>query len=48
VAHGVLNHNSKVESKSDMRKRGVASPDFADALCLAFVPDGKRKFNMFI
>jgi hypothetical protein len=25
----------KVESKADMRKRGLKSPDFADALCLA-------------
>lgn len=32
----------KIESKDDMRKRGVASPDFADALVLAFAPSGKR------
>lgn len=29
-----------VESKKDMRRRGVASPDYADALCLAFHPEG--------
>lgn len=27
----------RIESKDDMRKRGVASPDHADALCLAFI-----------
>ena len=26
----------QIESKDDMRKRGMASPDLADALCLAF------------
>ena len=26
----------KVESKDEMRRRGVASPDVADALCLTF------------
>lgn len=29
-----------VESKAQMRSRGVASPDAADALCLTFVPAG--------
>ena len=29
----------KLESKDDMRKRGVKSPNFADALCLAFACD---------
>jgi hypothetical protein len=31
----------QVESKEDMRKRNVASPDRADALCLAFCPSTK-------
>jgi len=28
-----------MESKADMRKRGIKSPDFADALCLSFHPE---------
>ena len=31
-----------VESKDDMRKRGVRSPDRADALMLAFLPYRRR------
>jgi phage terminase large subunit len=30
----------KLESKPDMRKRGIKSPDFADALAYAFAPGG--------
>lgn len=33
------NGKIKIESKEDMRQRGVKSPDFADALCLSFAPD---------
>lgn len=28
----------KIESKADMRRRGISSPDYADALILAFLP----------
>lgn len=28
----------KVESKDDMRRRGIPSPDWADAVTLAFAP----------
>jgi phage terminase large subunit len=33
----------KLESKEDMRRRGVQSPDFADALALAFAPRVKTQ-----
>jgi phage terminase large subunit len=33
-----------IESKIDMKKRGVKSPDFADALCYALARDEKPKF----
>jgi hypothetical protein len=29
----------KAESKDEMRKRGLASPDLADALCLTMASD---------
>ena len=29
----------QIESKEDLKKRGLKSPDRADALCLAFMPD---------
>jgi phage terminase large subunit len=29
----------QMESKEDMKKRGVASPNLADALCLTFFPE---------
>ena len=32
----------KIESKDDMRKRGLQSPDIADALMLAFLPPANR------
>lgn len=32
----------EVESKDDMKKRGLSSPDRADALMLAFAPQGAR------
>ena len=34
----------KVESKDDMKKRGMLSPDLADALLLTFAPGGNRNF----
>lgn len=36
------NGKIRVESKKDMRKRGLRSPDRADSLCLAFTPTTKR------
>ena len=30
----------RLESKDSMRRRGIASPDLADALALACYPDG--------
>ena len=33
-----------IESKIDMKKRGIKSPDFADALCLALAQDYKPGF----
>jgi len=46
--HKRLNNGKiQVESKPDMRKRGVRSPDYADALCLAFYPVRKKVFNWF-
>ena len=32
-----------VESKDDMKKRGIASPDLADALCMTFMRGNPRK-----
>jgi len=37
---GDLAKAEKLESKADMRKRGIKSPDFADALALAMLADG--------
>lgn len=37
----------QLESKRDMRKRGIASPDFADALVLAFTQQPRRKRMVF-
>lgn len=34
----------KVESKDDMRRRGLRSPDLADAFCLTFAHGGARNF----
>jgi hypothetical protein len=34
------NGKIKVEAKSDMKKRGMRSPDLADALCLTFAGEG--------
>ena len=31
-----------MESKDEMRRRGVPSPDKADALMLAFLPDRRK------
>lgn len=39
----------QIESKEAMRKQGVSSPDFADALMLAFATDGEiPKASMYI
>lgn len=37
---------TKLEAKADMRKRGVKSPNFADALALTFAP-GKKEVAVF-
>jgi phage terminase large subunit len=38
----------KIESKDDMKRRGVKSPDYADALALAFhTGPGKRRFQIW-
>jgi phage terminase large subunit len=36
-----------LESKEDMKKRGLHSPDSADAVCLAFAPDVHNAFIEF-
>ena len=42
----------QIESKADMRKRGVASPDRADAVCLTFYQKpamrGGSKFKGYV
>jgi hypothetical protein len=42
----------QIESKPDMRKRGVASPDRADAVCLTFYQKpamrGGSKFKGYV
>ncbi len=38
----------QIESKEDMRSRGIASPDIADALMLAFSARQTRAFNITI
>lgn len=35
----------QIESKKDMQKRGIKSPDHADALMMAFLPDQTPVFN---
>jgi hypothetical protein len=35
----------KVESKAEMRKSGMQSPDLADALCLTFAHQSVRNYN---
>ncbi len=37
----------KMESKEKMRRRGVKSPNFGDALALAFLSPLKRRLNIF-
>jgi hypothetical protein len=37
------NGKKQVESKEDMKKRGVTSPDLADAFCLTFAKGGSSK-----
>lgn len=41
-----LNGRTKIEPKEDMRKRGVESPDVADALALTFARRKTKKFHM--
>ena len=42
------NMRVKVESKKDMKKRGIKSPNIADALVMCFVPDSTGGFtNLF-
>jgi len=43
-----LNGKIKIESKEHMRKRGVKSPNLADALVMAFAPEEVSMFDMFI
>ena len=38
-----LNHRLKLERKDAMKKRGIASPDIADALALTFAKNFGRK-----
>ena len=40
--HDTQTNRLKIESKDDMRKRGLHSPDRADALMLAFLPAANR------
>ena len=40
--HDNQTNRVKIESKDDMRKRGLSSPDRADALMLAFLPAANR------
>lgn len=43
IRYRYLNGKLKIESKDDMKKRGLKSPDKADALMLSYAPQGKRK-----
>ena len=36
-----------VESKADMKKRGMRSPDLADAFLLTFASDERRKMQTY-
>lgn len=38
------NMRVKVESKKDMKKRGIASPNIADALVMCYAPTGAQNF----
>lgn len=40
------NNRLTIERKEDMKKRGLASPDIADALCLTFYPANPIKQHM--
>ena len=42
-----LNGKVKVESKADMRKRGVASPNLADALIMAYLDNGGVSWSVW-
>lgn len=42
------NGRAKVESKRDMKKRGIPSPNLADALVMCFVPRDNSAFGFFI
>jgi phage terminase large subunit len=41
------NGRVKVESKSDLLKRGIASPNLADAIVLAYAPEGGGQIGIF-
>jgi phage terminase large subunit len=45
--HSTETGKIKLESKEDMARRGVKSPDFADALALAFSPAGPYRKLIF-
>jgi phage terminase large subunit len=38
---------TKLESKPDMKKRGVGSPDFADALAYRYAPKQRREIRFY-
>lgn len=41
------NGRVKVESKDELAKRGIASPNLADAIVMAFAPEGGRQVGIF-
>ena len=42
------NGRVKVESKKDLAKREVASPNLADAIVMAFAPEGGRAMGLIV
>lgn len=46
--HYDANGRVKVESKQDLAKRGVASPNIADAIVMAYAPEGGTQAGIFI
>mgnify|MGYP001609891425 FL=1 len=42
------NGRTKVESKKDMIKRGIPSPNLADALIMCYAPTGSDMQGLFI
>jgi len=41
------NGRVKVESKDELAKRGIASPNLADAIVMAFAPEGGQQAGIF-